>query len=100
MATKENYRPATKFEFPKFEPVFEGEGTLHHTVKRILGDTSGIENAGIVNLDINRATIEFHPGGYKKVYTRQGNTMHTKNMPSNIIILGNRINNSILTVIE
>ncbi|WP_374172935.1 hypothetical protein [Flavobacterium tructae] len=94
-AIEEGYKPLTRFEFPKFIPSFDGAGQSHSALKKIYTDTIVLKNFGIVNLDLDRTTIEFHSSGYEKVITIQGSTMSPKNLHSNVIIYGVRINNSV-----
>ncbi len=95
-AIEDGYKPLTRFEFPQFVAEFSGNGTPHTSIKRIIADnTTSLSNFGLVNLDINRATIEFHAGGYEKKITYQGETMTPKYLHSNVIIYGVRINNSV-----
>lgn len=96
VAKKAGFSPPTKFEFPKFHPVLTGAGTPHNVFKAIYGDTVGIKNAGLVNLDINRAVVNFFPGGYQSVITLQGSTYWCKNYHDNIIIFGLRQNNAVI----
>ncbi len=58
-ARQDGYAPATRFEFPKFEPKLEGEGTPKETAfKRIeLANPATASNCGLVNISINRGHI-------------------------------------------
>jgi hypothetical protein len=58
-AKDEGYEPPTRFEFPKYEPTFEGEGTPIDTAfKNIrLGTPSSASNCGVVHVAVNRAHI-------------------------------------------
>ena len=58
-ARRDGYDPPTKFEFPKYVPVFEGEGTPIGTAfKGIrLADPAADSDCGVVNLSINRGHI-------------------------------------------
>ncbi|MBE0535586.1 MAG: hypothetical protein IH624_07940 [Phycisphaerae bacterium] len=60
-ARQEAYAPATRFEFPKYLPKFEGEGTPIATAfKGIhLMQPEAASNCGIVNIAINRGHIAF-----------------------------------------
>lgn len=74
-----NYTLPTKFNFPKYNPVLQGRGSASTGIfKRInCGDSSKV-NFGIVNIDINRAIIDF---------LRSGN--------DNIILFGLKSNNAV-----
>jgi hypothetical protein len=53
--------PLTRFEFPKYEPLFSGSCRPNATAfKRITADVKGEKNFGLVNLDLNRASIDFY----------------------------------------
>ncbi|HYE56477.1 MAG TPA: hypothetical protein VD996_16625 [Chitinophagaceae bacterium] len=94
-ALQQGYRPPTSFEFPKYNPTFNGCGTSNNSAfKTIYGDTMGLKNAGLVNLDINRATINFFSGGYRQVITLSGDVWQSKYNHDNIIIFGLRQNNA------
>lgn len=93
-ARQSGFRPATKFEFSKFQPVYSGNGGANDGFKSIYGDTLGITNAGLVNLDINRATIHFFAGGYYLVHTLQGISYRSKYHHNNIVVIGIRHNNA------
>jgi len=59
-----DYSPPTHFEFPKYVPSFEGEGTLISTAFKgiYLEDPVSASNCGIVNIAINRGHIDFQEG--------------------------------------
>lgn len=63
-AKDEKYDPPTKFEFPKYEPVMDGEGTpIGAAFKGIrLEDGATASNCGVVHVGINRGHI-YMPGG-------------------------------------
>lgn len=81
-AKSDKYAPPSKLVFPKYEPTFSGNGTDNtKAFKKIF--TSNAEsdsNIGVVNLDINRAGINF--GGNVDTVKKQ-----------NIVIFGVRNNN-------
>ncbi|WRH67355.1 MAG: glycosyl hydrolase family 28-related protein [Planktothrix sp. GU0601_MAG3] len=81
-AKANNYYPPSKLVFPKYEPQLSGDGSPNETAfKSIQTLTPGQDsNIGIINLDINRAAINF-----------VGDLDNAKN--SNIIIFGVRSNN-------
>ncbi|MCK4293287.1 MAG: hypothetical protein KAY65_08825 [Planctomycetes bacterium] len=58
------YRPPTQFEFPKYAPTFEGEGTPIDTAFKgiYLEDPEHASNCGVVNIAINRGHIDFQEG--------------------------------------
>ena len=59
-ALDENYAPATRLEFPKYQPSMEGSGTPIDTAFRKIRvkDPATTSNCGVVNLTINRAHID------------------------------------------
>jgi hypothetical protein len=63
-ARDEKYSPPTRFEFPKYVPTFEGDGTPIDTAFKGIyvrnPETTG--RCGIVNIDINRGHIDFLEG--------------------------------------
>ena len=76
-AVDANYTLPTKFNFPKYDPLGKGANTAG-VLKRVnCGDTSKV-NFGIVNIDVNRAIIDFY---------RSGN--------DNVIVFGLRSNNAV-----
>lgn len=94
-AVRPGYHPPTSFEFPKYHPVLSGCGTPNNTAfKSIYGDTMGLRNAGLVNLNINRATINFFAGGYRQVVTLSGDVWQSKYNHDNILVFGIRQNNA------
>jgi hypothetical protein len=99
-ATVADYRPPTQFEFPKYVPSAKGCGTPHNAFKSIYGDTSGITNAGLVDLDINRAVVHFFAGNFKEVYTFIGDKHWPSSFHDNIIIYGIRQNNAVIPTSE
>jgi len=60
-ARRDVYNPPTRFEFPKYIPKLEGEGTPIDTAfKGIhLADPGMASNCGVVNIAINRGHINF-----------------------------------------
>ncbi len=64
MATSDAYDPPTKFEFPKYQPVFEQDGTPIDTAfKGIqLENPTGGAHTGVVNLSLNCGHIHFGEG--------------------------------------
>ncbi len=73
-AKNDSFAPPSRFLFPQYIPSFTGNGTDNATAfKTITG--SNIQNAGLVNLDINRGRISI--GGTSR----------------NILIMGVRQNN-------
>ncbi len=60
-AKAEGYQPPTRLEFPQYEPTLSGNGTPNETAfKQILTTSPNTDsNLGLVNLDINRAAIQF-----------------------------------------
>lgn len=99
-ATDAAYRPPTIFEFPKYNPSYTGCGTPHSNFKSIYADTTGVQNAGIVNIDVNRATIHFFGGDIKINYTLLGDKQWPHRLHDNIIVFGVRQNNAVLPTSE
>ncbi len=60
-AKSSSYNPATKLVFPQYKPSFSGSGTPNNTAfKKILTTNLNKDsNIGVVNVDINRAAIDF-----------------------------------------
>lgn len=81
-AKLDGYAPPSKLVFPKYEPTFSGNGTDNTTgFKKIFtSDPESDSNIGLVNLDINRAGVNFG-----------GNVDNVKKQ--NIVIFGLRNNN-------
>ncbi|MFH7029748.1 MAG: hypothetical protein ACHBN1_31410 [Heteroscytonema crispum UTEX LB 1556] len=83
-AKSSSYNPPTKLVFPQYKPSFSGSGTPNNTAfKKILTtDPNKDSNIGVINVDINRAAIEFStPDNYDK------------NTNQNLVIFGVRSNN-------
>lgn len=78
-----SFNPATKFVFPEYKPSFTVSGTPNNTAfKKILTANPDTDsNIGIVNIDINRAAIDFSAKN------------PNQNTNQNIIIFGVRSNN-------
>jgi len=72
------YRPATRFIFPQFTPVFSGPAPESSAFKEIRCDNAKTKNIGVVNIDINRVAINF-----------------TNYFRDNIIVFGVRSNNAV-----
>lgn len=75
-AQDDNYRPPSRIEFPKYNPIFKGDGTPIDTAFKgiYLADPSTAGKCGVVNLSINRGHVhlketEDHKcGGQRIVY--------------------------------
>ncbi|MBN2129079.1 MAG: hypothetical protein JW741_06260 [Sedimentisphaerales bacterium] len=63
-ARRDGYDPPTRFEFPKYEPTFAGQGTPIETAFKgiYLEDPARASDCGIVNVAINRGHIDFQEG--------------------------------------
>lgn len=83
-AKSSNYNPPSKLIFPQYIPSFTNNGTPNNTAfKKILtANPARDSNIGVVNVDINRAAIEFTVPGNFDANTNQ-----------NIIVFGVRSNN-------
>ncbi|MBN2137760.1 MAG: hypothetical protein JW720_08135 [Sedimentisphaerales bacterium] len=67
-AKSEAYSPPTVFEFPRYRPKFDGDGTPIETAFKgiYLDDPAGASNCGMVNVSLNRAHIHLGQAeGYK-----------------------------------
>lgn len=54
-------RLPTRFEFPEYKPSFSGLGTPNWTAfKRFLAGSKGEKSFGLVNLDLNRVSIDLY----------------------------------------
>lgn len=82
LAKSKDYNPPSKLVFPQYKPQLSGNGTPNETAFKSIQTTAPDQdsNIGIINLDINRASINF-----------VGNLDNAKN--NNIIIFGIRSNN-------
>ena len=58
-ARQEKYDPPTRFEFPRYVPLLEGEGTPVSSAFKgiVLEDPASASNCGVVNVAINRGHI-------------------------------------------
>lgn len=52
-----NFAPPSRLVFPKYIPVFEGNGTPNSTAFKSITTPVTVTNCGLVNLDINRGRI-------------------------------------------
>lgn len=94
------YQPPSRLEFPQYifdTTAFGGAGYPVTSAFKTITNTPDARNIGVVNLDINRAGIEFHPlfdsvgmathpGGTTPNYQPVGNLR-------NVIVFGTRTNN-------
>ena len=63
-ARQEGYDPPTKFEFPRYQPKFEGEGTPIDTAfKGVKVADPEASNCGILNIAIDNGHIDFTSEG-------------------------------------
>ncbi len=89
-ARNAGYAPPTRFEFPRYRPVFTGKGTPNGSAfKCIMAGPGAGRNFGLVNLDINRAVIAFDPS--VPATPRPDSTAAGH---GNVIIMGVRQNNA------
>lgn len=81
-AKASDYKPSSQLIFPEYKPQLSGEGTPNETAFKKIVTTAPNQdsNIGLINLDINRAAIQF-----------SGNLDEGKNQ--NIILFGLRSNN-------
>jgi hypothetical protein len=66
-ARKTNFAPPTRFVFPKYEPVFSGNGTPNNTAFKVIKSTGDVQNIGIVNIDINRGRISLGSSNSERI---------------------------------
>jgi hypothetical protein len=90
-ALNDNYKPGTVFEFPKYEPSFSGDGTPNNTAFKSIKGKENARNIALVNLDINRAHIGFHPENWTDA--PGVNTKWPVDINFNILVFGIRSNN-------
>jgi hypothetical protein len=64
-AHNDRYSLATKFEFPKYEPTFGGEGASIAAAFKgiVLAEPATASNCGVLHVDINRGHIHFEDDG-------------------------------------
>lgn len=64
-AHNEKYSLATRFEFPKYEPNFEKDGTSIVSAFKgiVLAEPATASNCGVVHVDIDRGHIHFEDDG-------------------------------------
>ncbi len=68
-AKHSDYSPATKFVFPKYAYSDQGNGTPNSSAfKRIFVGDNQTSNSGIVNVDVNRAMINFSTGECDNIF--------------------------------
>ncbi len=72
-ARNDHFQPPTRFEFPRYRPSFEGDGTPIDTAFKAirLADPRG-DDVGVVNISINRGRIDFadaedHDTGHRRL---------------------------------
>ena len=88
------FLPLTKFQFPLYVPTFSGNGTPNNTAFKTIGGRSMAKNIGLVNIDVNGASIAFHPHQWTLVNTRRGNSYQPVDANRNVLVLGVRSNNT------
>lgn len=61
-AHEPQYSPASRFEFPRYKPLFSGDGTPISTAFKgiVVDQAATAKNCGVVNLNINRGYIRMH----------------------------------------
>lgn len=87
------FAPPSRLVFPEYVPTFTGNGTPNSTAFKTITGVQGCSNAGLVNLDINRAGISFRSCCFVPVQTPKGSTNRSLDTNRNIIVLGVRSNN-------
>ncbi len=55
-AKSDSFAPPSHLNFPKYEPVFSGDGTPNSSAFKVISQSQG-ENVGLVHLDINRGRL-------------------------------------------
>lgn len=98
VAKNDPFQPVSILEFPKYNPVLTGTGTpITEGFKAITSFSKSINNIGVVNLDVNRARIEFHPS-FVLVGSKSGSGGDPDYQPveqnRNCIVMGVRSNNT------
>ncbi len=66
-AKSDTFAPASRLVFPKYEPIFTGNGTDNATAFKSITTTGDVFNCGIVYLDINRARISIGSSASKNM---------------------------------
>lgn len=89
-----NFVPPTRFEFPHYVPTFSGAGTPNSSAFKHIGAVANASNLGVVNVDIDGASIGMHPHQWQSTPTRRGNTMNPVDVNANVLIFGVRSNNT------
>jgi len=94
-AKQTGYSPPSKLLFPKY--IFDtlannGRGTSNSTAFKGIEGEKSCSNAGLVNLDINRAYIGFHP----RFNPNSPGSPQAIDKNRNLIIFGLRSNNAII----
>lgn len=112
-AVDTNYRPLVKFEFPKYE--FDtlangGAGYPNSSAFKVIEAARNAMNVGLVNIDVNRAGLNFHPHEWRFQPNPKGGggtypggillngekgTMLPDDWPANVLIFGVRNNNAV-----
>jgi hypothetical protein len=85
------YAPASKLVFPQYVPTLSGSGTANSTAFKQIRSVSPYQdsNIGLVNLDINRAVVNFGAVG-----DSYGGTGDINARNKNIVVFGVRSNNA------
>lgn len=83
-------------KFPHYVPTFSGSGTPNGGYFKTIGGKTNAHNLALVNLDIDGASIGFHPHAWTTVATRTGNTRTPLDVNYNVLVYGVRSNNTAL----
>jgi len=97
-AKQTGYAPASKLLFPQY--IFDtlannGRGTKNSTAFKGIEGAKSCSNAGLVNLDINRAYIGFHPR-FNPIIVPPAGSPSPIEKNRNLIFFGLRSNNAII----
>ena len=87
------FAPPTRFLFPKYIPSDTGLGTANSTAFKSISTLANTSNAGVIYVDVDRASIGLRSQTYLQVQTPRGSTSQSQEKNRNLIIFGVRSNN-------
>lgn len=93
-ALDSNYAPPTRFIFPQYVPTFTGSGTPNSTAFKSIRADFTASNIGVINIDINRAFIQFQPNYKDTTFANGYQSKWINTDKHNIIVMGVRSNNA------
>lgn len=87
------FAPSTRFVFPRYIPTDTGLGTPNSTAFKSISAMAHTSNAGMVYVDVDRASVSLRSQTFITVQTPRGSTSRSVEENRNLILFGIRSNN-------